>query len=172
MGYQQLFIFVEGNDDERFIEKIRSVFDEQYDYVKIYKYRQTPPKQTKKFLRAITAMKSNCFFLADINSLPCPTAKKEKITNMYGKSVALEKIMVVIKEIESWYLAGLDDDSCRELGVKTFTDTNNITKEQFNTIMPKKFDSRIDFMQEILKRFCLTTARQNNNSLDYFLTKI
>jgi hypothetical protein len=78
---------------------------------------------------------------------------------------------VVIKEIESWYLAGLDDRSSKRLGTRYLNTTDNVTKEQFNDLIPKKFDSRIDFMQEILKCFHTETGKQKNTSFRYFLEK-
>ena len=40
----------------------------------------------------------------------------------------------VIKEIESWYLAGLDNKVCRQLKINNFADTDNITKEKFSRV--------------------------------------
>ena len=81
------------------------------------------------------------------------------------------KIIVVIKEIESWYLAGLDNKVCRQLKINNFADTDNVTKEKFNALIPKKFTSRIDFMSEILKYFSIEIAKQKNNSFQYFVEK-
>lgn len=78
---------------------------------------------------------------------------------------------MVIKKIESWYLAGLDDSPCKQLGIPSYTNTEDITKEQFNRLMSKKFDSRIDFMQEILKYFQVEIAKQKNKSFNYLLEK-
>jgi hypothetical protein len=39
--------------------------------------------------------------------------------------------IVVIKEIESWYLAGLTEDSADELEVPYFSDTSDIDKQLF-----------------------------------------
>ena len=82
-----------------------------------------------------------------------------------------DKIIVVIKEIESWYLAGLDNEVCRQLKINNFADTDNVTKEKFNALIPKKFTSRIDFMLEILKNFSIEIAKQKNNSFRYFVEK-
>jgi hypothetical protein len=78
----------------------------------------------------------------------------------------------VIKEIESWYLAGLTAKDLEKLNIDyKKKKTDNLTKEQFNRLIPKKFISRIDFMQEVLKHFHLETAKQNNQSFKYFLEK-
>ncbi|MHC4361138.1 MAG: hypothetical protein ACYSTN_10185, partial [Planctomycetota bacterium] len=84
----------------------------------------------------------------------------------------INNVIVIVKEIESWYLAGLDSKNCKKLGIKVFRKTDNITKEQFDKLRPRKFNSRIDFMIEILKRFSMETAKRKNKSFDYFIAKI
>ena len=78
---------------------------------------------------------------------------------------------MVIKEIESWYLAGSDDVISRKFGVRPFNITNTVTKEQFNDMFSKKFASRIDFMIEILKCFSIEKAKEKNRSFRYFIEK-
>jgi hypothetical protein len=85
-----------------------------------------------------------------------------------------EKIRIVIREIESWYLAGLNNDACRKLKIPVFNDTNEVIKEKFDSLIPKKFqESRIDFMQELLalKHYDLETAKQKNRSFHYLFQK-
>jgi len=173
LEYNRLWILVEGNDDEKLVTKIKPVFEEKYKSVTIWKYAQQLHKKTCGFLRSISSMQSSdYFFLQDINQSPCITAKKEKVKDEYGEIINLTKVVIVIKEIESWYLAGLNDVACRELRIKILNNTNAITKEDFNRIKPQKYDSRIDFMQEILKRFSIETAKEKNTSFDYFMSKI
>jgi hypothetical protein len=74
----------------------------------------------------------------------------------------------VIKEIESWYLAGLTDESIQKFKIRSFKTTDDITKEKFDNSIPKKFDSRIDFMLEILRYFSIEIANQKNKSFKYF----
>lgn len=172
MPYSQLWILVEGNDDERFIEHIKSELETKYDYVKVWQYAQATDKKTAEFLRTISTMESaECIYLADINSAPCITSKRDSIKDKYGNRIELNRIVVSVREIESWYLAGLDDDSCQVLGIKSFRGTADITKEKFNSMMPERFDSRIDYMSELLKRFSFETAVAKNGSFDYFLRK-
>ena len=46
--------------------------------------------------------------------------------------------------------------------------TDNLTKEDFNGLIPGKYDSRIDFMFEILKYFSIDSAGKKNHSFRYF----
>jgi len=172
MAYSRLWILVEGNDDEKLVEKIKPVFEKKYEFVQIWKYAQEPQKRIRGFLKSINSMRSDYFFLRDINQSPCITARKENVGNTYGPIIDLNKVVVVIKEIESWHIAGLDNKNCEDFGFEALDKTDGITKEQFNALIPKAFDSRIDFMQEILKRFSIETAKEKNTSFDYFMSKI
>jgi hypothetical protein len=117
-------------------------------------------------------MNANYIFTADIDRAKCISTKKDyiksKVTN-----IDLSNIVVVIQEIESCYLAGLDDDSCKSLGIKLKENTTDfITKEDFNRLIPKKFQaSRIDFMIEILNLFNINIAQERNSSLKHFCEK-
>ena len=174
MEYKRLFILLEGNDDERFFEKIiKPEFEKRYDYVKLYLYADKSPKKIENFIKSILAMMADYIIMADINRSPCVTHKKKVVADkkIRGKRVNKKNIMVVIKEIESWYLGGLNPASLKDLGIKYSKKTNDLTKEQFNRLIPGKFISRIDFMQEILKYFKLETAKQNNKSFHYFVKR-
>jgi len=170
-AYKLLFIWVEGNDDERFFNKILSPkFQRKYDNVKIIKYATMKKEKVDNFIKSIKAMRADYIYLTDINNFPCVTAKKEEIQKKYP-NIDKNKIMVVIKEIESWYLAGLDNKACKRLKINNFANTNNITKEKFDAMIPKNFTSRIDFISEILKNFSIKIAKQKNESFQYFVKK-
>ena len=173
MAYRRLWVLLEGNDDERFFEKVvKPIFESTYNFVRSWKYAQKKSTKAKDFLRSIKSMDSDYFVWSDINGVPCVTAKRERLLVRYDQIFGAENIIVVIREIESWYLAGLDDKSCKEFGIRAFHKTDNVTKEQFDKLIPKKFESRIDFMVEILKRFSVETAKQKNESFDYFMSRI
>lgn len=115
-------------------------------------------------------MGADYLYVIDINNSPCVTAKKDEILSKL-RNIDKEKIIVVIKEIESWYLAGIDDIKAKKLKIRNLNSTNDITKEKFNSLIPKRFNSRIDFMLEILKDFSIETAKQKNKSFKYFINK-
>ena len=121
-----------------------------------------------QFLRSIQAMNADYIFVADNNGSPCITDRKQRIENDF-KNIDKNKILVVVREIEGWYLAGIDDGSSKKFGIKSFHNTEHINKSAFNDVKPKKFSSRIDFMSEILKLFCIDTAKKKNGSFSYFV---
>ncbi len=171
-SYRRLFIFVEGNDDERFIRYvIEPEFMKKYDYVRIIKYAQEKKDKLCNLIKSIKSMGADYLFFADINDAPCITGKKSKIIKSC-KEISPNRVLIVIREIEGWYLAGLSDEDCIKLKIKCFSNTDNITKEEFNKLIPKKFSySRINFLIEILNHFSIDEARRKNRSFEYFYNK-
>ncbi len=171
MAYRRLFILVEGPDDERFTARvIRPLLEQKHESVEVLMYAGWTSRKLDSFLRNLTRAGWTYLYLADMNASPCVTAKK---TGLQRKLNNLEedKIIVVIREIEAWFLAGLSDADAKELCITAFQTTDAITKEDFNRLIPEKFSSRIDFMLEILKSFSSEVARQKNQSFRYFVEK-
>ena len=156
MVYPTLFILVEGNDDERFFANVISpILLNRYDYVQIWTYRQETRRKLNSFLKSIDSMGADYIFVSDIDDSPCVTSKKLAITASIER-LKSDRILVVKREIESWYLAGLNDDCCEQIGISSkYGNTESHSKERFLDLMPGKFNSKVDFMQEILKLFHL-----------------
>jgi len=171
MGYRRLFIWVEGEYDARFFEKIiEPKLRNKYDFVETRRYAALKKEKHDNFLKSIKAMGADYIYVIDINNSPSVTAKKQETQDKL-RNIDEERIIVVIKEIESWYLAGLGDAEAEKFKIRTFSETDTITKEQFNRLIPRKFDSQIDFMLEILKIFSIEIAKQKNKSFRYFIEK-
>jgi hypothetical protein len=110
-------------------------------------------------------MGAEYLLLADINAHPCLRSKKEALLQMFTQ-LDDRRVVIVVREIESWYLAGLADNN--PLGVQVPANTSELTKERFNGTIPKHLDSRIDYMLEVLKLFDENTATGRNPSFHYF----
>lgn len=170
MPYTRLFLWVEGSDDERFVSGIvKPLFESTFDSVQIIQYAGETKKKVNNFLKSIHAMNASYIFFKD-NDSPCITADKEKTTRKYSQ-LHEERLLIVVKEIESWYLAGLDENSSQHLTIPYLETTNSLSKEQFDNLIPNSFESRIDFMIEIIKTFSLHVAKTKNNSFKYFTQK-
>jgi hypothetical protein len=166
MPYTRLFLLVEGDDDVRFVERIViPKLSSRYDFAQAWKFAEKKAEKVNAFLRSIKSMGADCLLLADLNAYPCFPKKKEALLGAFTE-LESSKIVIVVREIESWYLAGLKDDN--PLGVRAPRDTSGLTKEQFNGIVPKGFDSRIAYMIEVLKHFDMHTATTRNASFLYF----
>ncbi|MBN1693577.1 MAG: hypothetical protein JW845_08505 [Dehalococcoidales bacterium] len=175
--YKRLFIIVEGPDDGRFFSRIiKPVFENNYECIDLWENAQKVYKKTCKFIRSINSMSSANFvadyiFVTDINNSPCVSHKK-MIKKSQFSDLDGGKILVIKKEIESWFLAGLDRINCKKCRIPNHSDTEKISKEQFNNMIPKKFrDSRIDFLHELLNYFQIEVAKEKNASFKYFIEK-
>lgn len=172
MVFKRLFILVEGLNDKRFFDKkIKPILEKKYDLVEVREYADRKREKLKKFLKSIEDMKADYLYVGDINSTPCVTKKKQKIQGKF-RNIDKGKIIVVIKEIESWYLAGLNEKNSKKLRIRFLKNTEKVTKQQFKVLKPKKFTSEIDFRLEILKFFSIETAKQKNKSFKYFVNKM
>ncbi len=79
--------------------------------------------------------------------------------------------MVVVPEIEGWYLAGLDAEHSARLGIGEPAATDQITKEDFTRMRPRGLAANREFMLELLDGFSVAAARAQNQSFDYFCRK-
>ncbi len=177
MEYRQLFIFVEGPDDERYVEKvILPILKEKYAHIKVIKYAKLPKTVVENFIKTYKKQPSSDYlFLCDMdargNSALCITKRKEKEQNTFGNLIDRDKLVVVKEEIESWYIAGITPENLKKLKIKPFTDTQSMSKEEFVRLIPKNFISTNDFLVEVLKEYSLEQAQSLNASLSYFITK-
>jgi hypothetical protein len=168
---KRLFIMVEGEDDIRFFGRIiKPLFISRYDSVEIIPYASIKRAKVNNFLKSVRLMKNDYIFVADIDTEHSVRDKKQ-ILYYHFSNIESGSIIVVIKEIESWYYAGLSRENEVSLGVPDFSSTDDLTKEDFNVLIPRKYDSRIDFMFEILKFFSLNTARMKNQSFRFFVDR-
>ncbi|WP_321506459.1 hypothetical protein [uncultured Methanoregula sp.] len=168
---KRLFILVEGEDDVRFFGRIiKPLFVQRYDSVDIIPYACIKREKVSRFLKSVTQMGNDYIFVADIDTERSVRDKKQilyyRFNDINGRS-----IVIVIAEIESWYYAGIPPESARAFGVADLDSTESLTKEDFNRIMPRTFDSRIDFMFEILKTFSIETAIKKNRSFKFFIDR-
>jgi len=170
MDLNSLFIFVEGNDDERFFNRIVIPrLESKYSTIHIVKYSRLSADKISSYIRSIKAMGSDYIFVSDINNYPCISKKKKHICKNC-REIEHDNIVIVVKEIESWYIAGLDEHISKKLRIKNVNCTDNITKEQFNSMIPDRY-SRIGFMIEILRNYSLDIAIRKNASFRYFAEK-
>ena len=167
-SYRILVIFVEGQDDTQFVESVLiPLVESSFDHVEVEEYAQKVPSKVNGYISGIKFRQgSDYIFIADFDQGPCITRRKSQLMNQFS-SLDSERILIVRREIESWYLAGLNSDSCRDLGIQEPRQTNDLTKEQFDAIIPQRFDNRTDFMVETLNRYDTNTARRKNESFDY-----
>lgn len=171
--YRKLYILVEGDADIRFFEAvIKPILEPGYDWIQVFPYRREKAEWLRKFTQSIQNIGDDYLFVADMDSAPCVTARKQQLLKRYP-FLDPSLVRIVCREIESWYLAGLTQSECRRLRMpRVITTTNEITKEQFEKLIPRKYNVARDFMIEILKCYSVETAVTTNVSFRYFLTKL
>jgi hypothetical protein len=168
MDNETLYLFVEGDDDQRLIQRLFSLANNQKFFIKPIQYCSTKPSKTNDFIRSIKSTPSwRYLFFTDIDESPCITSKKEKILEKYPE-LEDDHIIIVIREIESWYLSGITENHCRTLKLPLRA-TDNITKEMFLKHVPKRY-TPLQFKLILLENFCIDIAPERNKSIRYFLS--
>jgi hypothetical protein len=166
-----LFIWVEGTDDLLFFEKVlRPIFELRYDWVKVLTYARERAGKINAFLRSVKAMQADYIFVTDQHPFSCVTQRKARIIETY-QACDDGCLQVVVQEIESWYLSGVTETTQQSLKLPQFKNTDDLTKEQFNQLIPGNLVSRLDIMSRLLDDFSLPLAMQRNRSFAYFAHK-
>lgn len=174
MSYRALYVFVEGEDDRRFFEVVCSPLVRAGVYVQIIQYARRVQADINKLLAALphqAAKPGNevaVLFFADADSCPCPTARKERLRARFP-GLPEDRIIVVIRMIEGWYLAGLDAAACEALGCTELPETDSVDKSGFEAALPEPVT--IDLKERILEHFDRDVACRKNASFAYFLRR-
>ncbi|MGA3238012.1 MAG: hypothetical protein ABSG03_17110 [Bryobacteraceae bacterium] len=164
----RLAVWVEGDRDRRFIEAvIKPRLESTYAQVLVKEYRQRKTVDINRWLRAMAHEGFGHLFIADIDSAPCVTIRKEKVMERYPE-IEDQEIGVVSREIESWYLAGITANGASALNISPPSSTDNLTKQDLDRLTPPQLDSQLDFLLEPLKYFDATTACKRNKSFAHF----
>lgn len=171
MKLKFLYVFVEGGDDRRFFnEVLLRFFQSKYSMIMVVKYAQKPKRFIEKLITNVVKRGNEYVFFHDLDNSICVTNNKKSIQQRF-RTLDTKKMIVVVKEIEGWYLAGISPIFCQKMNIKQLPNANNLSKEEFDEIIPQTFKSTIDFKIEILKNYDIKKAIKNNRSFRYFMTK-
>jgi hypothetical protein len=165
---RRLFILVEGADDVRFFDRIiKPLLEPRYKSVELIAFASLRRGMVSRFLLSLERLGHDYILATDIDAEPSVRAKKRVIIKRFP-DLNPRKVIIVIKEIEGWYLAGIDDDQQHTFGLIPFHSTDDLTKEAFNARIPGQFTSRIEFMIALLESFSIETASIQNRSFAFF----
>lgn len=165
---KRLFIFVEGLDDARFFRSIvKPRLKHRYRSVEIVMYACMKHEKATEFVKGIRKMGHDYIIAADIDQAPTVQVKKGIVRGRFDDA-EWSRIFIVIREIESWYLAGLRPEDAGRLGIPELPGTDEITKEEFNRLMPRSYRSRIAFLIDLTRYYSFETGRLKNRSFDFF----
>lgn len=160
-----LYLFVEGNDDERFL---KSYCHSKYQGVEIrfVQYAKLTGRQISSLINALPNFRhADYFFFADADGATIE-AKIDIVKSKYPYCDA-SKIRIVQREIESWYIAGLRESMCIKHKIKYIPHTDDLSKEKFDSMLPKGY-THISFQVEILKNYDVELAKSRNASFRNF----
>ena len=160
-----LYVFVEGPDDENFINRYFNLNGYDSDSYRLIPYAQKNQKYVNGFIKSINSMPDSEYILLADADKKGVSERKQLINDKYC-CLSSDRIFVVQNEIESWYLAGLSEESSRELKLKCYQCTDSITKEEFNNYIGK--NSRIIVLSRILDAYCIAVATQKNTTFKEF----
>ena len=172
MTYRRLFLFVEGDDDERFFSSVLlPSLQSAYEDIRFVQFSQLNKKEVRDYLRSIAGMKADYIFVRDLDQLPCATAARDKLLAVHPQ-VSADRVQIVKAEIESWYCAGLPEGHpWRSLAARPHLDTSTVTKEIFEAAILQKGAPRVSTMLEILESFDGEAAERRNESFRRFVRR-
>ena len=82
MVKKRLYVFVEGDDDNRYFKRILEPILTNY-FVQIIEYSGLTQKKAPEFINSIQSMGADYLFLHDLDCNPCITQCKHKVTAKY-----------------------------------------------------------------------------------------
>jgi hypothetical protein len=170
---RSLFVFVEGPDDKRFVERVfrPRLKRATYSNLATIEYAQLPDEDVNAFATGFNSSGANFeyLFLVDRDTHADLAACRAFVRGKY-RAVQEEKVFMVCAEIESWYFAGITPKRLKELGIRyTGRDTDSLTKERFNALIPSALrNNRVLFLIQILAGFNMSSAKSRNGSFKAF----
>lgn len=181
MTSKKLLILLESDYDQIFFEKILlNFFEKKFDETQLVLYARIHPKTIEKIIKAYLDLGFDFIIFCDLDNANCYPSKKEEIEARFNLGEK-EKILIVIKEIESWILAGVIKEVLYDVGTnkrivtkmgvhkKGFT-TDCVYSKDFDKLKPRGMSKRL-FVLRILAFFNIKKAKQRNTSFLYFFNK-
>lgn len=172
MNYRRLFLFVEGDDDERFFRSVvLPLLRSSYEDIQFVKFRALKKEKIRGFVRSIASMQADYILVHDLDRHPCATAAKDQVLRTLPY-LDPDRVHIVKAEIESWYCAGIPETHpWRSLAVGRCADTSTVTKEAFETAVLQAGQPKLPAMLALLEGFDLEAAKNRNESLRRFVRR-
>lgn len=164
-----IYILVEGIDDKRFVESVlKPTLSKHYSNILVWEYAKKKDLVIENFLKSITSMGADCLFLADADNSSAETVKANYLSKFsYLQS---DRLCVVLREIEAWYLSGIDEDNTQiKLTKKIPDDTSHITKEMFASYFMRLTCTQAKI--ESLHDYNFALAAKRNSSFDSLISQ-
>ena len=169
----KIFLLIEDIWDQIFCEKIiEPVLNNSYNAVLYYKYIKKRKERVGNFIKGLISDGKDYIILGDLDEKNNIIVAKEYIYDRTNKLADKNFIHIVIKEIESWIIAGLDEEIISRYDITlNINNTEIYSKEDFIKIIPKNQTPNI-FMNAVLETYELEKAKLRNNSFNNFIITI
>ena len=172
---QGVVFFIEGPDDGRFIEQVIEP-KLTTDNVNTHTYSRQPDQSVDQAIAGFQGMYRDLYLLRDYDEgnqkCQCIVDRKDFVKDKF-ENIRKDQVIIVVDEIEAWYLAGISSESASDLGINSYPNTNDVNKDDFlSELEESKYTSKKNFQMEIIKRFSIDTAKKKNNSFQYCLHRL
>ena len=170
---KNLFVFVEGKEDLIFVKKVLyNLFIQHSINIIPIPYQKTRNHDVKNLIKTAKA-NQDYVLLSDLDShtYSCITSRKDQRIKELDGEITYDKIIIVVEELESWCLAGIDTciEEYSEFEVPETTD--DITKEDFDKILSNTSFNKNKLINFLSFNFNSDLAIKRNKSFKYFLEK-
>lgn len=167
-----IYILIESDTDDEFYEAIlEPILYEKYAQVISYKYIERKKTDVVKYLNVIRKQKADYFVLGDKDEDTKADAIKRIFKRMDNKIIK-NRIRLIIKEMECWILAGLNNEMYVRYDIQlNINNTEIYCKEEICDEFKKHLNPS-QFITAILNTFNLSNARLRNKSFDTFIKDI
>lgn len=159
MPYKGLAIFIEGEHDDIFFchPKIKNKIEQRSGCAPtIRQYAEEKEKGSLR-LKSLKDSGRHCILVVDQAQESDMRRIFKNIPNVY---------IIVIKEIESWFLAGLTAKMCERYKLPIVNNTESIRKEDFDENI--KNSEKLYILRKLMEEFNIDQAKQRNNSFKKF----
>lgn len=164
-----LHVLVEGDCDEDFVTIVVEpwlVGRERYDQVIPFRYANKKKGVVEDYVEAVKRRGEDLLCLTDSTHSRCVPERVRTVIDYEIGTFDPAMVFVVVKEIEGWYLAGVDSGGCRKMGIRYVARTDQVKKEDFNQLIAEgKFKPRSACRHEMLRNYDLRLASTRNGSL-------
>lgn len=167
MECKTLYIIIEGPDDEKYFKWLLGKLQSKFN-IRTYTYAKKKNTLVKSLINSIKSMDDADYILfADTDSKD-RNKKKKEIQNKYNNCDP-DKLFLVEREIESWFLAGISKKDSEILKIKNYSKTDSISKEDFYRIFNSTYEHKIDIFNRIFSIYNIDVAKQKNATFKLFI---
>lgn len=187
----KLYLFIEGEWDkvffETFLDKyLCNTFD--FDEITYIEFAEDKAgmKSREWLHKLVSNGKANFLLCPDLDSEYDEIKRIEKIKKLTDeefdikkeeyKQIIQNKSFVIVKMIESWYLAGFNESFCSKMQLKFYPNTEKTNKSTFEQIAKQAKKTPLRLRDELTKtyknNFSIEEAKQRNESFRKFFEKV